>query len=286
MPRQRSFSLHPIHLIPLLALLFGGPTAAIQESGATAGSLPPAAPVAPIAPIAIVLSQPISAADLEPSPGERERRKTSLSAEAYTKWLAGARAKLLAGSIERLLLDAYAKRAHLEPTESELEPILKSFAATHQMMAKSETESRARVRQRNLDEIHQKLAAPDLAPAERERLQKDLVGWESFSTHPNEDAAGNRALAVALVQGWKVQRALYRRYGGRVLVTSFGSTAVDGMKQFLLDEEKRGAFSIPDPAWRQAFWAAAEETGSNLVTGASADRVFATAPWQEEDRHQ
>ena len=94
-------------------------------------------------------------------------------------------------------------------------------------------------------------------------------------------------MVSALVQNWKVQRSLYRRYGGKVLLSSFGfNVAIDATNQFLREEEKRGSFEVFDPALRAAFWkAVTEETWADgVVTGPSADEVFAKPPWQAEER--
>lgn len=140
------------------------------------------------------------------------------------------------------------------------------------------------VRQRRLAEIRKKLEAPDLDPVERERLTAELADWER--TSPDRDAEileGSHKMMSALVQNWKVQRSLYQRYGGRVLVSSFGfNVAIDAMKRFLREEEKRGSFEVFDPDLRAALWrAVADETWADgVATGRRADELFATPPWQ------
>lgn len=210
-------------------------------------------------PVAVVLSQPIDASEAKG-------------------------AKELASLVQQRLLDAYAQRHGLEPTEAELRPLLRSFEEA----GKKAEESMKRVRQQRIEEIRKKLAAPDLDPAERRRLTANLADWqrppEGFEAKARE---GDLKMASALVQNWKVQRSLYKRYGGRVLVSSFGfHVAIDAMKQFLQEEEKRGAFEIPDPGLRAAFWAAIadESWADGVASGRGAENVFATTPWDEERR--
>jgi hypothetical protein len=239
-------------LILMAVLLAGGllPQAAPpQAPDPKAGSSPQ--------PVAVVLSQPIQESEILP--------------------------RQLAALIQKRLLEDYAKRHHLEPTEAELRPLLRSSEEAH---SKETAAAMARVRQRRTEETRKKLEAPDLSPADRERLTAELAEWERFPTRP-EALEGNREMMVALVQNWKVQRSLYRKYGGRVLVSSFGfNVAIDAQTRFLQDEEKKGSFKIFDPGLRAAFWqAATDETWADgVAAGRNAEEAFATPPWRLRDR--
>lgn len=210
-------------------------------------------------PVAVVLSQPIDASEAKG-------------------------AKQLASLIQQRLLDSYAQRHGLEPTEAELRPLLRSFEEA----GKKAEESMKRVRQQRVEEVRKKLEAPGLDPAERARLTASLADWQRLPEGLEAKAReGDLKMASALVQNWKVQRSLYKRYGGRVLVSSFGfHVAIDAMKQFFQEEEKRGSFEIPDPDLRAAFWKAVanESWADGVASGRGAKDVFATAPWQAEER--
>ncbi len=210
-------------------------------------------------PLAVVLSQPVDASEAKG-------------------------AKELASLVQQRLLDSYAQKHGLQPTEAELRPLLRSFEEA----GKKTEESMKRVRQQRIEEIRKKLEAPALDPAEREKLTANLADWERFPSGVEAKAReGDRRMASVLVQNWKVQRSLYRRYGGRVLISSLGfHVAIDAMKQFFQEEEKRGSFEIPDPDLRAAFWKAVtdESWADGVASGRGAKDVFATAPWQAEER--
>lgn len=235
--------------------------------------------------VAVVLSQPIAASAVEPLPDKVARQRTALAPEAFERWLFQARAAQLASLIQRRLLDSYAQRHGLEPTEAELRPLSRSLAES----SKEAEESMRRARQRRIEEIRKKLEAPALDPAERTRLTAELANWQRTPTGLDARTLEAEPMISALVQNWKVQRSLHRRYGGRVLLSSFGfHVAIDAQKQFLREEEKRGAFEIPDPDLRAAFWTAvADETWADGVTSdRSAEEVFATPPWQARERRR
>ena len=238
-------------VLALQAVCLGAQTAQTEPPGPAAGSAP--------RPVAVVLSQIVDTSEIE-----RQQ---------------------LSSLIQARLLDAYAKRFRLEPTEAELGPLLRSMEDAPRRVE----EKMKPVRQRRLAEIRKKLEDPTLDPAERERLTADLADWERIP--PNRDAEileMNRKWVSLLVQNWKVQRSLYQRYGGRVLYSSLGfNIAIDAMKRFLQEEEKRGAFEIFDPDMRAAFWRdVADETWADgVATGRSADEFFATPPWKIKERH-
>ena len=263
-------------LVPfVLALL------AVPPGAPPARAEPPAGPATGSAPwpVAVVLSQPIERSEIEPPPDPARQSGDGQEAEAFAQRQLQARAKWLARRVQVRLLDAYAKRLRLEPTEAELRPLLSSDLPGQVYES---------VRQVRHAEIRQKLATPGLDPAERERLAAELAEWERIPvSREAEILAENRRMASVLVQNWKVQRSLYRRYGGRVLVSGFGyDVAVDATRRFLQEEEKRGSFEIYDPELRVAFWAEmADETWADCATaGRGADEVFATPPWQRADR--
>lgn len=262
-----------LQAVCLPAVCRGALTAQAESPGPVASSAP--------RPVAMVLSQPVHMAEIEPRPEVARQQRAALDTEAFARWLLEVRARQLANLVQTRLMDAYAKRFRLEPTEAELQPLLRAM----QGIPKDVEESMKQVRQRKAAEIRKKLEAPGLDPAERERLTAELANWERVP--PNRDAEileGNRKMMSALVQNWKVQRSLYQRHGGKVLLSSFGfHVAIDAMQRFLREEEKRRSFEVFDPDLRAAFWkAVAEETWADgIVTGRSADEVFATPPWQQ-----
>jgi hypothetical protein len=255
----------------LQAVCLGAQTAQAEPPGPVAGSAP--------RPVAMVLSQPVDVSEIEPRPEVARQKGAELDTEAFARWLLEARAQQLASLVQVRLKDAYAKRFRLEPTEAELQPLL----AMMEDIPRKVEEDMKQFRQRRLAEIRKKLEEPALDPAERERLTAEIA--DLGRARPNRDAEileGNRKMTSIIVQDWKVQRSLYQRHGGRVLVSSFGVVAIDAMQRFLREEEKRGSFEIFDPGLRVAFWkAAADETWADgVATGSDAAEVFATPPWQ------
>jgi hypothetical protein len=234
--------------------------------------------------VAVAFGQPIYESAIEPRPDAMAKKKTELDAAAFARWLLQARAEQLAGHVQKRLMDDYAKRFRLEPTEAEIQPLVRALQESY----RDTEEAMRKTREQRHEEIRAKLKAPDLSAADRERLTAELANLENFLTKPLDTSASDHELMSLLVENWKVQRSLYQRYGGRVLITAFGPTAIDAMSKLLQEEEKHGSFKIFDPELRAAFWTAiADQTRAerHVTQGRGADEVFATPPWQAMARH-
>ncbi len=81
---------------------------------------------------------------------------------------------------------------------------------------------------------------------------------------------------------FKLQRALYRKHGGRVALSAFGThTAVDATAAELKLLEKQGKLGFTDAQAREAFYRAITEApGDGVVKGEKAAAAFAVPPWE------
>jgi hypothetical protein len=86
---------------------------------------------------------------------------------------------------------------------------------------------------------------------------------------------------TAIATNFKAQRALYRKHGGRVALSAFGThIAIDATVAEMKLLEKSGQVSFTSPAIRDAFYQKLLNTrGDGLTQGKNADEAFAHAPW-------
>jgi hypothetical protein len=107
-------------------------------------------------------------------------------------------------------------------------------------------------------------ANDNLAPAER--AQADEM---------------RRQMARSMITRWKVNRAMYREYGGRVIGQQLGPEPLDAYRQFLEAQESAGNFVINDPAMEQSFWRYfRDDSMHSFLDPEEADAVFAEPPWE------
>lgn len=144
-----------------------------------------------------------------------------------------------------------------------------------------------------LDPLVDRFAAEqgiEVTPAETEAyvrnvkaaLEKDgiLQGEDS-----PEDAAARREIGATFVRQWKVNKALYEKYGGRIIFQQVGPEPLDAYRQLLEEAQARGDFEIVDKGLEEAFWKYFRDDSIHSFFepgGEEEAKVFATPPWERD----
>ena len=213
--------------------------------------------------VAVVLSHPVTAADVNPSTSDVASHQATGTAEEHIKWLRNYRARNLVGIITTHIFKAYAEENNLTPSEDDLATYLKMVEPSR-------------------DEAHRRALEIVCESTNFTAKQKtDFLAAMETRTAGKADA--KRKLAKAVIENWNVQEALHRAYGGRLLLSSFGThVAVDANMKYLRDEATKGAFQINDEADRQAFWEHLADTnwGDGVATEEEANRILDNPPWK------
>lgn len=113
--------------------------------------------------------------------------------------------------------------------------------------------------------LTRKLEAKTLSDAERRSLSSQLDSLNEFLNNIGEarngakedsaeDKAARRQVAAAFIRQWKINQALYRQYGGRIIYQQGGPEPLDAYRTFLQARERQGAFKILNPAFEAEFW--------------------------------
>jgi hypothetical protein len=91
---------------------------------------------------------------------------------------------------------------------------------------------------------------------EQERGVLEIFGrlQEQRSARPLGPGDEQRAMRV-WIEGHKLRKALYERYGGRVGMTPFGPDPVGATEAWLKEHEKAGRLKILHPRLAASFWA-------------------------------
>lgn len=63
-----------------------------------------------------------------------------------------------------------------------------------------------------------------------------------------------RDMGRSLIRQWKLNRALYRQYGGRIIFQQSGPEPIDAYRQFLEERQTAGDFEIHQKAFENDFW--------------------------------
>lgn len=63
-----------------------------------------------------------------------------------------------------------------------------------------------------------------------------------------------RDMGRAMIRQRKLNRALYRQYGGRIILQQLGPEPLDAYRQYLEERQAAGDFKIYEPAFKEQFW--------------------------------
>jgi hypothetical protein len=112
------------------------------------------------------------------------------------------------------------------------------------------------------------VAADDLTPAEKVEVD-----------------AMRRDMTRALIRQWKINKALYEHYGGRIIYQQLGPEPLDAYRRFLRQREADGAFAIRDQALEASFWRYfTDDSIHDFMAPGGADeaRAFKVPPWEQQ----
>lgn len=85
-------------------------------------------------------------------------------------------------------------------------------------------------------------------------------------------------MATKFVERWKFNKALYEKYGGRVIGQQMGPEPLDAYRDWLADEQKAGRYEIHDPKWEAAL---AEYQDPKYHVFVDAPEPFASPFWKQ-----
>jgi len=149
-------------------------------------------------------------------------------------------------------------------------------------------------------QLTRKLKSTSLTDPERKSLSSELDTVSEFlndidemtkSTGKNSDEVrqAREQVAAAFIRQWKINRSLYKHYGGRIIFQQGGPEPLDAYRMFLQEQEKKGAFTILDEAFKEKFWEyyLTEFKHSFYPAGSrEEEQVFETPWWLTEPREE
>lgn len=170
------------------------------------------------------------------------------------------------------ILRRFIDQRKLDPTEEELELM-------RRRMKKSRQERVSRL-QAEVATLKKELASEDL-PAERQAmLEQELALDERILPDLQEPSEPPMDLLKGLIVNWKLQRALYQTYGGRVVFQQMGLEALDATRQLFETAEQAGDLTFDDPGVRFLFYYYYTHTRHTAGDATALERP----PWGEPEQ--
>jgi hypothetical protein len=189
----------------------------------------------------------------------------------------------LQGLIVGTLMEEFALASRFDATDKEV----KQYHAWSKEMNK---EQRANFEQHR-EKLRSELKEPDLDEKKRAEREKELAVIENVLTKSEPPAEEpdetDRRIARAMIVQWKLNNALYRRYGGRVIFQQAGAEPIDAYRDFLKEHEKQGSFKILDPQIRSEFWRYfTDDSMHSFFRNEVGQIIMTTPPWLLTDEQK
>ena len=257
--------------------------AAWLSGGVAAAEGPPESPARVVA---RVFETEIRLEDISPPEVVQSKNRERMSEAEYEAWLHDFRKDRLANRIWQAATGRLVDEQGLEPTAAEVDDFVTSSEA--------ERAGRLDKFRAHREEVRTKLAKSGLPADERARLEQNLEIFEKAIAHeleerrksesiPNYDEMRRRSgerVGKVMIRQWKVNKALYVKYGGRVIFQQAGFEPVDAYRAFADELEEQNAVEILDPSFPAPFsrLRAYLDMPHQYMPKEEADRYFET-PW-------
>ena len=116
----------------------------------------------------------------------------------------------------------------------------------------------------------------------REALSSDPAVAAELGEETAEDGVVRLQAAEAFIKQWKVNRALYQQYGGRIIFQQGGPEPLDAYRDFLEERQAAGDFTIADESMAATFWRYyRDDSMHSFFEPGSAEegKAFGVEPW-------
>jgi len=170
-----------------------------------------------------------------------------------------ARGEVLRGRVWKAVFEDYARRRNIAPTDAE---ITSQIEGHQRMKVRSDAE---RVQQRTT--LIEELKSPSLTETRRKAAQQhldtlnQLAEFDAKRAQELSDPARRkmqqvveRQVAEHWVRQWKLNQALHREFGGRIIFQQAGMEPIDAYRKLIDQAEANKSFVVNDPAMRAAVY--------------------------------
>jgi hypothetical protein len=224
-------------------------------------------------PIARVMQQTITASQLEPDDKIKQQAKAELKKD-YNAWLTQIRYVKLAAMIWEPLQQQFMKEKGMSAQPSEV--------TTFFDYAKKARELQKNQFQQALQKVNSDIAGGKLTAqqkGEAETIKKNIQnGLEQLGKPLPEPSVQEKEFASRTVQVWKFDQALFKQYGGTVVMKQANPLEpIGAYKKFLEEREKAKSFEVIDADYKKNFWKMFEISKQAVVV--PANKVDYSKPW-------
>ncbi len=206
---------------------------------------------------------------------------TNVIAIVFGKQIIASERERLSSLIVGPLLEQFAKEKGIEPRPEELDELIRKIDEIGKQQQARRQEERAQLVQElkgSLSDSEREKKEARLKRIERLVQYQDKMERESMENE-EQVRATKRDAARSVVQSWKINQALYRKYGGRVAFQQAGVEPLDAYRDFLKEQERKGNFQILDGTCSTSFWGYFTNDAIHRFYSKKEGAKFISTPW-------
>ena len=174
------------------------------------------------------------------------------------------------------LREKFAQDNKIEPTDEELDTFALALVKKQQQSQINWEEKRG--------ELMAELKSNTLSERDRKEKEAYLATIETSLNTARENAKDQtrsvfRQIGLKWVKRWKVNKALYAKYGGRVIFQQAGAEPIDAYRDFLKEQESKGAFQILNKQYEAGLWRYFTDDTMHRFYPKDEGAKFINTPW-------
>lgn len=238
-------------------------------------------------PVARIFDQIIYPSAIVPSQEILSRNRAQMTEVEFNHWNEEFQIRTLEYLIFSEAQNHLLEEAGLKPTESEIQAFI-DFSTKKEKERLGELESQRKdlLRQLQADDLteNKKNMLMEYLNVTNQLISDELTRTEEEKAHPNFTQIKQKSMqnvAALTVTSWKFNKALYEKYGGRVIFQQAGCEPVDAYKKWLEEHLQATTIEISDPAFGHVFDRLFHyfEMPHTYIEKESADKYFARSWW-------
>lgn len=215
-----------------------------------------------------------------------DRNRAQMADDEFKLWKADFEIRMLEALIFEKLEKRLLDEMQMNPKAEEIEALViflnqKEEARMGELEAQQK-DLQAQLQAADLTEIKKKTLSEYLDVTEQ-LIDNERRRKEEEKNQPNFTAIKKKSLenvATVTVTAWKFNKALYQKYGGRVIFQQAGWEPVDAYKMFLEEHQQAKSFEAVDPDFPNLFQKMFDyfKMDHTYMDAENADKYFAK-PW-------
>lgn len=198
--------------------------------------------------VAEIFGKNILRKEIEPSEELRKRDEKLFPNQKWSDLVIQYRNDNLSSLIWEPLKKQFLKEQNIYVTEKDLDEFVDAMMEEHPKIKE--------MNEKFIKSKEEQLKQEGLTLEQKEDLKQSIKFLKKYlAVSDKQRRKVYRDIGKSMVEMWKINQALYKIYGGRVIWQQGGIEPVDAYRQFLEEHEKKGDFKIIDEGLREGFWA-------------------------------